>query len=253
MLFAINKQICKQICKQLGKQTFYFIILIFLSACATQSIPTEDESRKIKTAKINAQLGMSYLEQHDVIRAKQKLLLALDQEPEIPETLYSMAYFFESTGDIAKANQYYLKALKVAPKRGDVNNNYGTYLCRMGQYQKSIQYFLIAANDTNYLNPADAYENAGLCALKMNARKQAKIYFQHAINQDPTRTTSMLAMVELNYHAGQIKIARKMLNRFLSISAPTPQSIKLNTLLDRTQQTKSKILLATKESFDEKG
>lgn len=178
------------------------ILLHALTAChmatTMQSDEAEEKIDKAKSAKINAQLGMAYLEQQDFHRAKQKLLLALDEAPNAPESLYSMAYFQETTGNLPEAKQYYLRAIKVAAKRGDVQNNYGTFLCRQGEYQAAIDHFMLAVKDGSYLNPGDAYENAGLCALKMKAPREAKVYFQRALQEDPERKRAKIKLAQLN-------------------------------------------------------
>jgi len=157
----------------------------------------DNEDKKIATAKINTQLGMAYLERQEVQRAKQKLLIALDEAPTIPETWYSMAYFLESTGNNEEAGKYYLKAVELAPKRGDVQNNYGTYLCRKGEYKNSIQHFLLATKDPEYLDIGSAYENAGLCAMKSSNKKLATHYFTLALMQDPNRPVSTAQLAKL--------------------------------------------------------
>src|SRR5688572_8424968 len=99
--------------------------VVVLSSCQTVA-EKEEASKKINAAKINDQLGMAYLERRDTQRAKQKFLLALEQAPSLPEAWYSMAYYLESTGNNTEAKQHYLKAVSLAPDRGDVLNNYGT-------------------------------------------------------------------------------------------------------------------------------
>ncbi len=167
-------------------------LLINLSACSNNksSAEIEDINRKIKTAKINAQLGIAYLEKNDVQRAKQKLLLALAQAPGIPEPWYTMAYFLETTGNQQEAEKYYLKAIALSPSQSEAKNNYGTFLCRTGHYKGAIQQFLLAANASNYINPAAAYENAGLCALKIPDNKLARRYFKQALERDSSRVLS---------------------------------------------------------------
>lgn len=173
-------------------------ICYLLSACSSMSAADiKDEKQEIATAKINTQLGIAYLERHDVSRAKQKLLLALKQAPNIPETWYTMAYFLETTGNKTEAQKYYLKAIDISPNRGDTHNNYGTFLCRTGNYRASIQQFLAAVQDPDYLNSGAAYENAGFCALKIPDKKLARLYFEKAIEQDPTRTSSASELAEL--------------------------------------------------------
>lgn len=162
----------------------------------------KDENKKIATAKINTQLGITYLEQNDVSRAKQKLLLALDEAPNIPETWYSMAYFLEITGDKAEASKYYLKSVEMAPSRGDVQNNYGTYLCRAGDYKGSIRHFLLAAKDPAYLDTASAYENAAFCAMKIPDNHLAIAYFKRAIAQDPRHSAAATELAKLETRIG---------------------------------------------------
>lgn len=216
-----------------------FILLFsihFLCSCSTNRDPTkvsEDTERSIKTAKINAQLGITYLEHNEVLRAKHKLLIALKQAPDIPEPWYSMGYFMEATGNKEQARKYYMKAIEIAPERGDVQNNFGTYLCRIGHYDEALTHFDLAVGDPNYLGPADAYENAGLCALKIPRYRQAIDYFDHAVMQDPVRPVSLIKMAEAYYSLGHYKIAKKKLDQFLIISPPTSQSLLLSIQLNK--------------------
>ncbi len=108
----------------------------------------------------------------------------------MPESWYSMAFFQEVTGNQELAKEYYSKAIALAPHRGDVQNNYGTFLCRSGDYQGAIQHFLSATQDPEYLENASAYENAGLCAQKIPNQALAVTYFNKALMQDPNRPTA---------------------------------------------------------------
>lgn len=178
------------------KMFFLIFATMCLLSCATVK-PSPDRMNKIKLAEINIQLGMNYIERKDFQRAQHKLMTALDLAPELPESWYSMAYYFEKTGNIEEANTYYLKAISLTPTRGDVQNNYGTFLCRHHEYKKSIQYFEKAAKDKSYLDVASSYENAGLCALKIPNKKLAAFYFTLALKQDPKKETSKQELLKL--------------------------------------------------------
>jgi len=213
-----------------------FILLslfYFLSACSTvkslSSSANDDDERITQAAKINTQLGIAYLQNNNITRAKQKLLLALDEAPNIPETWYSMAYYLEATGNKPEAEKYYLKALKIAPNRGDAQNNYGTFLCRSGAYQSAVERFLLAVKDPDYLDAADAYENAGLCSLKIPDNKQASQYLQQALLVDPSRTSVIIELAELDYKSGKYHAARARLTQLI---APTPQSVELSNRIN---------------------
>ena len=212
----------------------FAFIAIIISACSVKKQPTEDEERMTKTAKINTQLGLVYLERNDINRSKQKLLLALKQDPNIPEPWYSMAYYLETTGNKRLANDYYLKAISLAPERGDTHNNYGTFLCRAGKYRESINQFNLAVKAPDYLTSGDAYENAGLCALKIPNKKLAARFFAAALKQDSTRPISLLKLAEINFQLGNHAAARTKLRAFLAVSQPTTQSRQLSAKLYRS-------------------
>jgi type IV pilus assembly protein PilF len=211
------------------------VLFSLLSACHTMSSPSRankpPESKKTKSALLNTQLGITYLQHHQVQLAKQKLLLALDEDPNIPETWYAMAFYLEVTGDNVQANQYYLKSLAIAPKNGEAHNNYGTYLCRTGNYSAAISQFMEAVADSDYLDTASAYENAGLCAQKIPDRKMAAGYFNQALAHDPNLPTSLLALTQYDYDQKNYKAAKEHLREFLTIAPPTEQSRLLSAQL----------------------
>lgn len=206
----------------------FILFLAALAGCTTLNGPPDKKDKVVSTAQTNIQLGMAYLEKKDVQRAKEKLLAAVTKAPNLPEGWYSMAYFYEITGNNPQAQQYYLKAIELAPRRGDTQNNYGTYLCRTGDYNGAIQHFMLAVQDPAYLDTAGAFENAGLCALKIPDLKVAMQYLSEAEMQDPNRPSTLLELAKLYFKQGDYVVARQKLDLYLIIAPPTPQSIALN-------------------------
>jgi len=176
-------------------------ILLNLQACVDTAVNNNADNNAQLAADDNVQLGLAYLEQDDVARAKGKLLMALQQAPSWYVTQDAMGYFLETTGDNQAAEKYYLQALQAAPKNGAALNNYGVFLCRTKRPLQAEQLFLKAINDPNYLNTAEVYENAGLCALTMPTpdKTKAKYYFTKALQEDPKRS---VAQMELSILAG---------------------------------------------------
>jgi type IV pilus assembly protein PilF len=189
---------------------------------------TDIDDKKIRAAKINTQLGVAYLERGERQRAKQKLLLALEQGPNLPETWYTMGYFLENTGSVKEAGNYYRKAIQIAPKQGETHNNYGTFLCRTGDYPNAIEQFLEAVKDPNYLDMSGAYENAGLCSLKIPDKKQAIYYFAKAIKVDPNRPNSLLELADLYYKEKNYPLAKDYLDLYLRKFPVTAQTNQLH-------------------------
>jgi type IV pilus assembly protein PilF len=222
----------------MGAKIKNILLLLFvlssLTACHTlTSTPDSGHDKKVTAAGLNIQLGMAYLERHEVQRAKQKFLKALREAPQLPEVWYSLAYYFEVTGDKPRATRCYLRALELAPKRGDTNNNYGTFLCRSHHYKDAIKHFLIATQDVEYLDTASAYENAGLCAELVPAPRAAISYFESALKQDPNRSMSLLGLAEVNYELKNYEQAANYLKQYAMVAQPTPESQTLRAKLER--------------------
>lgn len=188
-------------------------------------------------ADYNVQLGMGYLQQGDVSRAKRKLLLALQQAPDYPPAQEAMGFFYENTDEQKTAEKYYLKAIQLDPKSGRIHNNYGTFLCKLQRYQEADKQFMLAVEDLNYLKPAEAYENAGLCAMQIPDNAKASIYFQKAIAKDPQRSTSYLELAQISYKQGQYVEAQKYFTQYQGqVKELDPEALWLAIRLAREQK-----------------
>lgn len=219
------------------KKNFFLIglIIIFITACTSM---TSNESVKTTGAKSaadsNVELGMSYLQQGDMSRAKQKLLTAVEQEPNSAQAHAAMGYFLDNTGDTRSAETYYKKAIDIDPKAGATHNNYGTYLCRHGRYQEAEQHFMLAVQDSSYLNTASAYENAGLCAMQVHDLTKAAGYFNQAVQHDPKRALSWLELGEINYQQNKYQDAQQYLARYMQLTSdPGPEALWLGVRIAR--------------------
>ncbi len=146
----------------------------------------------------NIKLGLAYLQQGNTPKAKEKLLIAADQAPQWPVAKDALGYFFESTGNNKEAEKYYLQAISLSPHDGASLNNYGVFLCRNHRALEAEKMFLQSAGMPNYLNTAEAYENAGLCALSISDKNTAKVYFKKALQEEPLRKVSTRELEKLN-------------------------------------------------------
>lgn len=204
-----------------------------LSSCATPPSNHADaankaDSQRQQAASYNTQLGLGYLQQGEMERAKTKLNKAMAQGPEIPSVHAAMAYYHEKTGELDLADAEYRKAISLNPRAGEALNNYGAFLCGRGQYQKAIDYFLQAVKDPNYTTTAQAYENAGLCALKMPNQTLAQGYFEKALQQDPSRSAALLEMTQFYFNKENYTLAKTYMDRYKKEAAPSARSLWLD-------------------------
>jgi len=215
------------------------VCLGFITACASNNtaqrnenpLPEKAKTNNPKAANINMQLGIGYLQQEQIDRAKQKLLLAKEQNPTSPLVWDSLAYFYATTGDANKANQYYQKAISIAPKDGETLNNYGVFLCGQGKYQQALTYFYKAVEDPAYVTTGQAYENAGLCAQQIPNLKKAKSLFLKALKNDPTLSGANLELAKMMFDKKQYSKSSYYLKRYKMNAKPNAESLWLEIRL----------------------
>ncbi len=179
------------------KNNLIIFLALLLSACHLMTTEFKPATANPAAGEINANLGLAYLAQHDVVRAKQKILLAQQQAPDNPAVWYATGYFLENSQETQAAEEAYNRALELSPYLGAAHNNYGAFLCRHSQYRTAIAQFLQAVEDPNYLHAAEAYENAGHCALLIPDRDSAKRYFELAIARNPQLTSAKMSLQQL--------------------------------------------------------
>lgn len=192
-----------------------FACSIFLCCVSVLSFAQIDNA---PAAEANAKLGMAYLKKGFYAVSKERLMSALRDDPNIAVSWYSMAYYLEQTNEKAEAEKYYLKAISVQPKSGSAKNNYGTFLCRVGRYQEGISQFMAAVHERDYLDSAEAYENAAICSLMMHNDMLALQYFHQALDNNPNMPFSLLSVARLDYQDGNDDGARKYFANFKLLS-----------------------------------
>lgn len=192
------------------------VLFIGLSGCVTvpQTSTSNIEADEISKAESRIALGLGYLENDNMLKARINLEKALEYAPSYYRSMLSIAHYYDKVGESDKAYQAYNSALRVHHTNGHVLNNYGAFLCKMGQYKQADEYFKQAMVDEQYYLVADSYENAGLCALKNHHLSEAKHYFQSAIEHDPQRVHSLLQLAKLEIESDELAQARVRLLKF---------------------------------------
>ena len=203
------------------RKLVYSITLLFclaLAACSSQQDTQNSGTDNPEASQINVRLGLGYLQQENYPRAKEKLLLAAQQNAS-QQSYGALAYYYERTKDNKLAADYYQKAIALNVKNGAPHNNYGAYLCRNGDYATAEQQFQLAVNDPKYINSATAYENAGLCALLIPDKTKAEMYLKKAIQQNPRLPKSLYELAQLSDEQQNHSQAKLYLDQYSKLKA----------------------------------
>src|SRR5579863_6183257 len=116
---------------------------LLLGGCS--GLNPQKASRAHDAANYNVQLGVAYLNQGDLARAKDKLDRALTQDPDSADVHSARAMLFERMGESKQADAEFRTALRIAPNDPKVVNNYAVYLCQNGRTDEGVKHFMMAA------------------------------------------------------------------------------------------------------------
>jgi type IV pilus assembly protein PilF len=202
------------------------VVSCMLVACVTNTKdggrPLKDEDPQDAAAKYNIQLGTAYLQQGNYALAKEKLERSLKQNPKDPDVHTSLGLLYDRTGDPKGADKHFREALRLAPDKPDLSNNYAIYLCKNGRIDEGVERFTTVANNKFYRTPEVALTNAGVCLRGAKRPEEAEKKFAGAIKARPNYTEPTVQLASLYLERNDIASARKILDIYLNAFKPQP-------------------------------
>lgn len=224
------------------RSSLLLLFPLLISGCVTVDATNSDTPQASDKQRSEARiaLGMGYLEQGNMIKARENLEKALDHDPNFYRAQLSMAHYFEQVGENDSAEKLYKTALRQHPRNGNVLNNYGTFLCKQEEYALADKYFNKAIDQPYYYLISASYENAAFCALKAGNNEQAMQYFNRSLAHQPNRPSSMLNLAKLEIDSGAYTEARLRLMQFHKRYGLRKPSLRL--MVDLEQKAGNKAL-----------
>ncbi|NNE04609.1 MAG: type IV pilus biogenesis/stability protein PilW [Xanthomonadales bacterium] len=201
---------------------------VLLLGCATSSSrPDGPKSAARGVAEVNASLGQEYMSRGQLEIALDKLKKAVTADPTYAPAQTLLAVLYERIDDSEAAERHYRLAVEAAPKNGDVNNNYGVYLCHSRKAGEADPYFQAAVKDPFYRTPEVAYANAGSCWLQVGNLDKAERYLRQSLEYDAEFSDALLSMADISARRGDFLRARAFLQRYESTGSESAQSLLL--------------------------
>ena len=180
------------------------------------------ESAEQTAAKYNIQLGVGYLQKGNYLLAKEKLERSLSQNPKDPDVHTGLGLLYERTGDSKLADKHFREALRLAPDKPDLANNYAVYLCKNGRVDEGVERFTTVAANRYYQTPEVALTNAGVCLRDAKRLDEAQQKFSGAIRARPNYSEATVQLAGLLVEREQVAEARKVVDTYLNTFRPNP-------------------------------
>ena len=186
------------------------------------------------------QLGLGYLQQGQMERAKAPLKKALELDSSDADANAALGLVFQAELEPELASQYYTKALSSRPRDARILNNYGGFLYEQKRYKEAYERFQQAADDNLYSERARVFENLGMTSLKLGNRDVALEEFTKALRLDRQQPRALLEMAELSYEDRHYVPARDYYDRFSQLSEQNARSLLLGTRLAKIYDDRNK-------------
>lgn len=202
--------------------------------------PLKSEQSRHEARDAYIQLGIGYLQQGDVSRAKVPLKKALEIDPRSAGAHMALALVFQAEMENDLADKHFRAAL--ASDGGDARtlNNYGSFLFEQGRYQDAMQRFQQASADNLYGERARVFENLGLTALKLGQREEAQAYFSRALRLDSYQPIALLELAVMAYEDKAYVPAKRYYDAFSQLSEQNARSLLLGVQLATIHQDRDK-------------
>jgi type IV pilus assembly protein PilF len=201
------------------------LVAALLAGCSgLQPKPTTDQRR---AAEVNAELGISYLRQNDLLQAQRALERAIQFDPGLAMAHLGMASLRERQGSIDAAVEHYRRALALDPGDPYVQTNLGDLLCRQGQAAEGQALLEKAIANPSYAARHVALLSAGLCDLGLGETERAELRIREALQIEPRYIEALYEMARLTYADGRPFQTRAFLSRLSALGVVVPGSLLL--------------------------
>ncbi len=213
---------------KLFRQLLIVLLISVTGGCAGPTPKEVEEERVDKEgAKINVQLAAGYIRRGDIEIAKMKLEKAMLLNSEYVPAYTTMAVLMTMINKPGEAEKYYHQALDLDPNNPELQNNYGTFLCKNKKYDEAFKQFDKVLDNSFYATPEVAHENYGYCMLQSAKPDyvQAERHLRVALKSNPNLASALLAMAELGIETKKYLMARAYTQRYHALTRPSAHSL----------------------------
>jgi type IV pilus assembly protein PilF len=184
-------------------------------------------------AKSHTELAAAYYQRSNLGVALEELRIATAADPGYAPAHSLLGLVYMDLKEQSLAAQSFERALNLAPNDGDINHNYGVFLCQTKREPDSIKYFMQAVKNPLYATPSRSWSAAGVCTLRTDRPKEAEQYFERALRLQPDEPAALLNLGQIRYKQGKMDQARLLVARYNKLDQGSAESLWLALRIER--------------------
>lgn len=220
-----------RICAFLGMLT----VLAFVAGCVstTTGRPRAEPASSEEAAQQYYQLGARYFRNGTYELARERLLRAIELDPQLAVAHSILALTYERLDNPRLATVHYERAVKIKPDSVDARNAYAVFLCRQNRFDDANEQFERMTRLGEANRPEIMLTNAGVCMAQKPDYDLAERYFREALEYRSSYGEALLQMSLLKRARGDDLSARAFLQRYMSANVPTAAVLWLAVQVER--------------------
>ena len=211
-------------------------ITSFLSSCATvdgqKAVKKRNPNFK-QAAELNVKLAVGYIQRKEYKPAKDKLLKAIEQDPDYLPGYKTLAYLYAFLGLTDKAENMYDEASDISPDDSDLLNSHGAFLCSINKLDEAQEKLSAAYKNPFYETAYLAESNAGSCYIKSGEYRKAERLLRKSLRVKPDIPGSLISMAEVGVKTERFLMARAYIQRYHSVHAVSAESLWIQAQAER--------------------
>ncbi len=197
-----------------------------LTACVTSSsgspTPERDDA---EAARVNLDLGISYLRQGNFEQAMVKLERSIETEPDNPTAHRLLGLVYERLGDLKGAEEQYYMAVRQGPNDPDALSWLAIFLCTQGKKQsEALDYFDRALQIPLYPQRYLLFSNAGTCAKSVDLAL-AENYLRRSLELNKEYPEVLFQLADVSFMRENFLQSRAFVERFFAAADVNPRSL----------------------------
>lgn len=173
---------------------------------------------KQEIARVRTSLAAQYIRKNELDTAQQQLEKAFAADSRYAPAYDMMGVLLQQEGssiNLAKADQYFKKAIMLDKNFEQANNNYGVYLSQMKRYREAAAQFEIAGAALGYDGRIGALENLGRTYLQLGDRDAAAKAFLRALDGNRNSIIAHIELVDLLLEQQRVTQAQRLYDETL--------------------------------------
>jgi len=201
-----------------------------LGPAVSRQTPTTDAQRQ---AKLHVELGSLYFNvgRMDVALEEARIAVAADPAYAPAYNLMGLVYF--ALRQNAHAEQSFQRAISLARRDPEINNDYGWFLCRTGRARESLAHFRLAYEHPLHQTPIRSLTNAGVCAIVAGDDRQAEELLLRALRADRSNVAALYWLADIAWRSMRLADARQRIEQMHAQGEPTAASAWLGLRIER--------------------